>query len=157
MEDRHITLNKWGPMAITKINPVYTASVNVTGGRQDGKAVSDDGELDLRLSPPGSKREEPSTNPEQLFAAGYGACYQSALMGAARAAGLDASASTVKADVSLGKEAGGDSFGLAVTLIVTIPGLEQAQVQDLADQAHQDCPYSRATRGNIEVNIIAAS
>ncbi len=143
-------------MAIAKINPVYTATVNVTGGRQNGTAVSDDGVLDLRLSPPGSKRAEPSTNPEQLFAAGYAACYQSALMGAARSAGHDASDSSVKADVSLGKEEGGDSFGLAVTLTVSIPGLDKATVQELANQAHETCPYSRATRGNIEVTIVAA-
>ncbi len=143
-------------MAVAKINPVYTASVNVTGGRQNGKAVSDDGVLDIRLSPPGSRRKDPATNPEQLFAAGYAACYQSALMGAARDAGHDASASTVKADVSLGKEEGSDFFGLAVTLTVSVPGLDKATIQKLADQANQTCPYSRATRGNIEVTIVAA-
>ncbi len=143
-------------MSIARINPIYTATVNVTGGRHDGTAVSDDGVLDLRLSPPGAKRDEPSTNPEQLFAAGYAACYQSALMGAARAAGVDASESTVSADVALGKEDGTDLFGLKVTLTVAIPGVDKAQVQELAEEADKTCPYSRATRGNIEVVVRAA-
>jgi Ohr subfamily peroxiredoxin len=141
---------------VAKLNPVYTASVNVTGGRQDGKAVSDDGVLDIRLAPPGSKRGNPATNPEQLFAAGYAACYQAALMGAAREAGLDASASTVKSEVTLGREGADGPYGLAVTLTVSIPGLDRSKVQELADKADETCPYSRATRGNIEVTIVAA-
>lgn len=141
-------------MTIAKINPIYSTTVKVTGGRQ-GTAVSDDGILDLKLSSPGAKTAEPATNPEQLFAAGYAACYQSALMGAAQRANIDASASVVNADVSLGKEEGTGAFGLAVTLTVTIPGLDQVKVQELADAAHQVCPYSRATRGNIAVTILA--
>lgn len=136
------------------IDPVYTTSVSVTGGRQ-GHAVSDDDALDVRLSTPGSTSGEPATNPEQLFAAGYAACFQSALQSAAREDGQDASASTVTAEVSLGKDGTG-GFGLAVVLTVAIPDLDHQAVQALADAAHQRCPYSKATRGNIVVQVRAA-
>ncbi len=136
------------------IDPVYTTSVSVTGGRQ-GHAVSDDGALDVRLGAPGSSGGDPATNPEQLFAAGYAACFQSALHSAAREDGQDASASTVTAEVSLGKEASG-GFGLAVVLTVAIPDLDHDAVQALADAAHRRCPYSKATRGNIDVHVRAA-
>lgn len=143
-------------MATQTFDPVYTATVSVTGGRQAGKATSSDGLLDLRLSPPSGKTDNPGTNPEQLFAAGYAACFQSALMSIARADGANADDSTVTADVSLGKEQSG-AYGLAVILTVAIPGMGQDDVQRLADLAHQRCPYSRATRGNIDVQIMAAT
>ncbi len=142
-------------MAITPIKPFYTTSVKVEGGRQ-GTAVSDDGALNLKLKSPGSAGDPEATNPEQLFAAGWGACYQSALMGAARDAGLDASGSVVDVEVSLGKEDGDGPYSLAATITVSIPGLDKAQVKELADAAHQRCPYSRATRGNIQVDIETA-
>jgi lipoyl-dependent peroxiredoxin len=138
----------------TRIKPTYTTQVTVTGGRQ-GHAVSSDGVLDLQLKMPGASGARTGTNPEQLFAAGYAACFQSALLGTARRAGEDASDSTVLADVALGKDDTG-AYGLAVTLTVSIPGLERAKVQELADAAHQTCPYSRATRGNIDVQVTAA-
>ncbi len=138
-------------MATHTIDPVYTTDVTVTGGRR-GRAVCGDGSLELQLRPPGVSGEVDATNPEQLFAAGYGACFQSALMSAAREQGQDATDSTVNAEVSLGKDETG-FFGLAVVLTVTIPGMEAEQVQALADAAHERCPYSRATRGNIEVRI----
>ncbi len=97
----------------------------------------------------------PATNPEQLFAAGYAACFQTALMSAAREDGKDASASTVTADVSLGKFESG-RFGLTVVLAVAIPNMAHDAVQALADAAHQRCPYSRTTRGNIDVEVCAA-
>ena len=136
------------------ITPVYTADVTVTGGRQ-GRACSSDGVLDVRLKSPGASGDPHATNPEQLFAAAYGACFQSALLGAARRAGEEASGSTVQAEVSLGKEGSG-AYGLAVTLTVRIPGLDLAKVQEIANAAHETCPYSRATRGNIDVRVIAA-
>lgn len=142
-------------MAISPITPFYTAKVKVSGGRS-GSAVSDDGALDLKLTAPGAKGQPEATNPEQLFAAGYAACYQSALMSIARSEGVDASASVVDAEVSLGKETDGENYGLAVKLTVSIPGLDSAKVQELADAAHQRCPYSRATRGNIAVEIVTA-
>lgn len=134
-------------------DPVYTTSVSVTGGRQ-GHAVSDDGALDVRLATPGSTSGDPATNPEQLFAAGYAACFQSALQSAAREDNQDASASTVTADVALGKDGSG-GFGLAVSLTVAIPDMDRETVQALADAAHQRCPYSKATRGNIDVQVRA--
>jgi lipoyl-dependent peroxiredoxin len=136
-----------------RIKPTYTTRVTVTGGRQ-GRAISSDGALDLQLNSPGAPGAPKATNPEQLFGAGYGACFQSALM-SARRAGEDASRSTVVAEVSLGRAESG-AFGLAVTLSVSIPGLERSRVQELADAAHEMCPYSRATRGNIDVEVIAA-
>ena len=141
-------------MSTATFDPVYTATVTVTGGRE-GRAVSEDGQLDVPLARPGATRNRPGTNPEQLFAAGYAACFQSALMGEARRVGVDASGSTVDAAVSLGRESSG-AFGLAVTLTVRIPGLDRERVQALADAAHQVCPYSRATRGNIDVRVVAA-
>jgi len=109
--------------------------------------------LDLDLSVP---REldgpgGPGTNPEQLFAAAYAACFHSALRGLARKAGVDAGHSAVTAQVGVGPE--GDMYGLAVTLIISIPGLDQARARELAEAAHQRCPYSRATRGNISVEL----
>lgn len=142
-------------MAITPIKPFYTTSVRVEGGRS-GTAVSDDGVLNLKLKSPGAAGDPDATNPEQLFAAGWGACYQSALMSVAREAGLDASASEVTVDVSLGKEGGDGPYSLAARIVVAIPGLEPEQVRELADAAHQRCPYSRATRDNIEVTVETA-
>lgn len=142
-------------MSIAKIDPVYTANARVTGGRK-GRGVTSDGVLDLPLKSPGGAGDPKGTNPEQLFALGYAACYQSALFGAAREAGVDASASVVASEVSLGKDEASDRYGLAVKLTVSIPGIPRAQVQELADAAHDRCPYSRATRGNIDVQIEVA-
>lgn len=131
--------------------PSYTTAVTVTGGRQ-GHAVSDDGVLDVQLRLPKSNGVSDGTNPEQLFAAAWGACFQSALMGAARAAGVDASDSTVRVEVSQGPDSTG-GYGLAATISVEIPGVEREQSQQLAEAAHATCPYSKATRGNIEVAL----
>ncbi|MDQ3539227.1 MAG: organic hydroperoxide resistance protein, partial [Chloroflexota bacterium] len=139
-------------LAEVTITPSYTASVTATGAR-NGRVVSDDGVLDHKLKTPGSKEgAAEATNPEQLFAAGYAACFQGALYGAARKAGVDVSASSVEADVSIGKAEDGGS-GLAVALRVTIPGIDQETTQQLADAAHETCPYSKATRGNIVVTV----
>lgn len=131
--------------------PIYTTAVTVTGGRQ-GHAVSDDGVLDVQLRLPKSNGVSDGTNPEQLFAAAWGACFQSALMGAARTAGVDASDSTVRVEVSQGPDSTG-GYGLAATISVEIPGVEREQSQQLAEAAHATCPYSKATRGNIEVAL----
>jgi Ohr subfamily peroxiredoxin len=142
-------------MTIAPIRPFYTAHVRVKGGRS-GTAVSADGALNLKLKAPGGAGDPEATNPEQLFAAGYAACYQDALMTLAKAQGIDASNSVVDADVSLGKIVGEDVYGLAVKLTVSIPGLDPAKVRELAAAAHLRCPYSRATRGNIQVDIVTA-
>ena len=131
----------------------YTATVTATGGRA-GHATSEDGFIDLDLRPP-TEMGGPggATNPEQLFAAGYAACFQGALGVAGRRAGVDTSQSLVTASVSIGPV--GDAFGLAVRLDVRIPGVDEATCQQLADDAHRICPYSNATRGNIEVDVHA--
>ncbi len=111
--------------------------------------------LDLKLKTPGSDADPAATNPEQLFAAGYAACFQSALMTVARLADKDASGSTVDCKVSLGKDSSG-LFGLAVVQTVSIPEMDHEAVQELTEAAHQRCPCSRATRGNIDVQVGAA-
>jgi len=141
-------------VTIPLVKPLYTARATATGGRA-GHAVSDDGILDLSLQPP-KEMGGPggATNPEQLFAAGYAACFQSALGVVGRRAGVDTSASLVEADVTIGTVRGG-GYGLAVALKVSIPGVDTDTVRSLTEAAHQVCPYSNATRGNIEVTIEA--
>jgi lipoyl-dependent peroxiredoxin len=135
--------------------PLYTARATATGGRS-GHAVSDDGILDLDLKPP-KEMGGPggATNPEQLFAAGYAACFQSALAVVGRRQNVDTSDSTVEADVTIGTIPGG-GYGLAVAIRVSIPGADAESTGALAEAAHQVCPYSNATRGNIDVTVSAA-
>lgn len=133
------------------MKPLYTAVATARGGRQ-GEVVSDDGVLDLVLAHPkelGGPDSDEHTNPEQLFAAGYAACFHSALTRVAKDRGLDVEPSEITAKVSLGREDG--VFGLAVTLVGALPTLDPLQGEELMAAAHQVCPYSRATRGNIEV------
>ncbi|MBT81682.1 MAG: organic hydroperoxide resistance protein [Alteromonadaceae bacterium] len=134
-------------------NVIYTGKATVTGGRE-GKATSDDGNLSVTLTTPkelGGAGGE-GTNPEQMFAAGYAACYIGALKHVAAAEkvklGKDIS---VKGEVGIGPIEGG--FAIAVKLIVDLGELDKATAQSIADKAHQVCPYSNATRGNIEVDI----
>ncbi|GER91429.1 organic hydroperoxide resistance protein [Dictyobacter vulcani] len=132
---------------------LYTAEATVQGGR-DGQARSSDGNLAVKLSVPkemGGPGSE-GTNPEQLFAAGYAACFQSALMLTARRQKVDASASTVTAKAGIGP-VGEGAFGLEVELHVFIPDVDQETGEKLVALAHQVCPYSNATRGNIPVRL----
>ena len=135
----------------TVTKPMYATTVTVTGGRQ-GHAVSNDGALDVQLRLPKLNGVSEGTNPEQLFAAAWGGCFQSALLGAARATGADVSDSTVRVEVSTGPDSAG-GYGLAATISVEIPGMDQEQARQLAEAAHAGCPYSKATRGNIEVAL----
>jgi Ohr subfamily peroxiredoxin len=132
---------------------IYTAVATATHGR-DGRAVSSDGRLDLQLGIPtemGGNGQ--GTNPEQLFAAGYSACFASALGLVGRAAKVDISDAAVTAEVGIGKQ--GEGFGLAVTLRVELPETVDAETgRKLVEQAHQVCPYSNATRGNIDVELV---
>ncbi|MFC8829347.1 organic hydroperoxide resistance protein [Streptomyces sp. NPDC057137] len=139
-------------MTIQKIDSLYTAVATAENGR-DGRVSSDDGQLDVVVNPPKSMGGSGAgTNPEQLFAAGYSACFQSALGVVARKEKADISGSTVTAKVSIGKtEAGG--FGLEVELEASIPNVDAATAKDLLEKAHQVCPYSNATRGNIKVEL----
>lgn len=135
---------------------LYTAEATATGGR-DGRATTGDGVLDVALSTPralGGPGGD-GTNPEQLFAAGYSACFLSALKFVAGKAKVALPAdTTVTGRVGIGPVGGG--FGLQAALSVSAPGLPRDQLQALVEQAHQVCPYSNATRGNIDVAISVA-
>jgi osmotically inducible protein OsmC len=135
-------------------NRLYTAHTHTTGGR-DGAGASSDGALDVQLSPPGSGK--PGTNPEQLFGVGYSACVMGAIQLAGGRLGIRVpDGVAVDAEVSLGKTAGDAAYALGVKLSVTLPGLSDAQKWQLVEGAHQTCPYSNATRGNIEVEFAVA-
>ena len=136
------------PIKLNKVT--YTTSATAKGGRA-GHVRSADGLVDFDLAQPGTT-PEPAVNPETLFAAGYSACFQGALANRAKAQGIDTSDSTVTANVSFGPSDDGGS-GLAVELEVSIPGVDAAKAQELVELAHQFCPYSKATRGNIEVTL----
>ncbi len=132
---------------------LYTAEATVHGGRE-GEARSSDGNLVVNLSVPkemGGAGGQ-GTNPEQLFATGYAACFQSALINVARRQHADASASTVTAKVGIGPNGKG-GFGLDVELHVSLPDIDKATGEKLVELAHQVCPYSNATRGNIPVRL----
>jgi lipoyl-dependent peroxiredoxin len=130
-------------------NVLYTGKTRTTGGR-DGAARSEDGRLDIKLSPPGSSG--PGTNPEQLFAAGWSACFIGAMGRAAKDKRVLLPADTaVDAEVDLGTNEGG--FQLQARLNVSLPGLAREVAQELVETAHQICPYSKMSRGNIDVTI----
>lgn len=131
--------------------PLFSMRATAIGGRQ-GKATTEDGTLNLDFSMPGSGK--PGTNPEQLFALGYAACFGGAVAAAARAKGVDAGEIKVNAEVSLNK--GDDGFSVAVVLDTLLPTLDQATAAALVATAHHEiCPYSKATRGNIPVTVKA--
>ncbi|MBB6120052.1 organic hydroperoxide resistance protein [Nocardiopsis algeriensis] len=134
---------------------MYTANAAVTGEGRKGTGKTDDGRLEVELSvPKGMGGDDgPGTNPEQLFAVGYAACFHGALKMVARQDGTSVEGSSIDSQVSLGKDE--DGLRLAVELAVTIPGVEQAKAEELVNAAHQVCPYSRATRGNIDVTLTA--
>lgn len=137
------------------MNALYTASSTVRGGR-NGRVISDDKIIDMPLVMPkslGGAGGE-GTNPEQLFSAGYAACFDSALNLAARKQRIKIDETEVKAQVSIGKDTDG-GFALTVALDVTIPGVEQEVAEQLVESAHQICPYSKATRDNIAVDLKA--
>jgi osmotically inducible protein OsmC len=139
-------------MPLELVETVYTTEASAAGGRT-GRVRSADGVLDLELGKPGSQAN-PKANPETLFAAAYAACFQGTLLKRASEQGLQTQDCIVTAVVDFGKaEEGG--FGIAVELKASIPGADQATVEDLMRQAHQTCPYSRATRGNVNVVLIA--
>ncbi|MBR1217931.1 organic hydroperoxide resistance protein [Bradyrhizobium sp. U87765 SZCCT0131] len=138
---------------MTSIDKVlYTAKTHTTGGR-DGAARSSDGRLDIALSRPGSSGA--GTNPEQLFAAGWSACFIGAMTRAAQGLGVSLPKDVaVDAEVDLGTA--GEAFQLQARLAVSLPGLDPEVARSVVDAAHQLCPYSRATRGNIDVALSVA-
>ena len=132
---------------------LYTTEVTATGGRRAGRARSADGVLDVRIAPPkevGGPGD--ATNPEQLFAAGYAACFDNSLGLIARRERLQAGETSVTALVGLGKEDDG-RFGLDVELRISVPGLPREQAEELVAKAHRLCPYSRAIRGTLDVRL----
>jgi Ohr subfamily peroxiredoxin len=134
---------------------VYTAHAHVTGGREEGHGRSADGELDVRLRVPKEMGGAGGgTNPEELFAVGYAACFESALGTVARRRHLDAGQLAIDSAVSL-LPAGNGAFRLAVTLDVSLPSVgDRETAAQLVREAHQVCPYSNATRGNIDVGLL---
>jgi Ohr subfamily peroxiredoxin len=132
---------------------LYTAKATATGDGRDGKVRSSDGRLDLELAVPAEMGGAGgATNPEQLFAAGYAACFHNALRRVARTAQAEVEGSQVSAEVGIGPTGGG-TFGLAVTLRVALPLVPAEQARALMERAHEVCPYSNATRGNIDVTL----
>jgi lipoyl-dependent peroxiredoxin len=140
-------------MTIQPVDVLYTAAATAENGR-DGRVASDDGKLDVVVSPPKELGGSGTgTNPEQLFAAGYSACFQGALGVVARQTKADISGSRVTAKVGFGKTASG-GFGLTVEISASIPAVDKETARDLLEKAHQVCPYSNATRGNIAVELV---
>jgi lipoyl-dependent peroxiredoxin len=143
----------------TEMKPLYTAVVTVNPGqeghaRMSGHARSSDGILDLNLAFPtelGGKGQ--GTNPEQLFAAGYAACFHGALALAARKARIDASQARVSCAVTIGRDPDDGGYMLAANLSVEMPNTERERAEQLVAQAHHLCPYSKAIRGNVEVGL----
>ena len=137
--------------AIRRSDVLYTAVATAENGR-DGRVATDDGRLDVVVNPPKEMGGSGAgTNPEQLFAAGYSACFQGALGVVARQENADISGSTVTAQVGIGKNA--DGFGIIVEISAEIPNVDAATARALLEKAHQVCPYSKATRGNITVTL----
>ncbi len=142
-------------MTTTLDKVIYTARAHTDGGR-DGKSRTDDGLLDVRLDPPPAMGGKGTgTNPEQLFAAGYSACFLGALKAVATKQKIELPHDrSIDAEVDIGPTAKG--FGIAVRMTIHLPGMERGQAQALVDAAHQVCPYSNATRGNIPVELTLA-
>jgi osmotically inducible protein OsmC len=133
---------------------LYTAEATVTGGRR-GHGVTSDGVVEVDFTSPKELGGDGArgTNPEQLFALGFGACWENAMLGIARRKGLDVADATVTARVGIGRIESG-RLGLAVELLITLPSLpDHAAAQALIDEAEQRCPYSNAVRGNVEVTM----
>ena len=138
-----------------KIEKIFTAQAVATKGGRDGHVSTNNNVLNLELSTPkemGGPGKAGATNPEQLFAAGYSACFEGALGVAARQANVRIDNVTVEALIGFGKAEDG-GFGISADLHVNLPGFDQQQAEELVEAAHGICPYSRATKGNIEVNI----
>lgn len=138
---------------------LYTAQASATGGRA-GRAVSDNGVLDVVLTVPKELGGDGATgtNPEQMFAAGYSACFLGALKFVAGKEKVKVPEDArVSADVGIGPRDDGKGFGIAVELTISLPGVDRAVVEDLVQKAHIVCPYSDATRGNIDVALTVAA
>jgi osmotically inducible protein OsmC len=129
---------------------LYTARTHTAGGRENGTSRSSDGYLDVQLSVPGSARI--GTNPEQLLAAGWSACFESAIRQAARERKVTLPGDPA-IDAEVGLHLGEGGLFLSARLNVRLPGVERSLARDLVDEAHQNCPFSKATRGNVDVVV----
>jgi lipoyl-dependent peroxiredoxin len=139
-------------MATALDKVLYTAKTHAVGGRE-GTGRSDDGRIEVKLSSPGGAGQ--GTNPEQLFGVGYSACFLGAMKAVAPKVGVQVPAETaIDAEVDLGPTSLG--YGISVRLKITVPGLERAKAEQLVAEAHKVCPYSNATRNNIDVKITVA-
>lgn len=137
---------------------LYKAHATASGGGRDGRSHTDDGKIDVSLSVPKAMGGDdgPGTNPEQLFATGYAACYLGALRLVSGKAGTPVGKDTkVHSTVGFGPNTRGEGFNLDIALKITDHGLDQAVIDDLIAKAHQVCPYSNATRGNVDVALSA--
>ncbi|TCI66420.1 organic hydroperoxide resistance protein [Exiguobacterium sp. SH3S1] len=132
------------------MKPLFTASATALGGRE-GRVTSTDGVIDLNVAMPGAKQAEESTNPEQLFAAGYAACFGSALNLVIGKERVKTDGTSVTGHVTLNQN--DEGFFISVELEVEIKGVDQATAERLVEAAHQVCPYSKATRGNVDVKL----
>ncbi|WTI06628.1 organic hydroperoxide resistance protein [Micromonospora sp. NBC_00821] len=138
---------------MTTMQVVYTASATATGDGRDGHVETSDGTFTLDLAVPKEMGGAGgAANPEQLFAAGYAACFHSALRLVARRAKADVTGSVVGAEVGIGPNGNG-GFGLTVQLVVDLPAAPREVAEQIVEQAHQVCPYSNATRGNVDVTL----
>ncbi|QTI70141.1 organic hydroperoxide resistance protein [Gordonia polyisoprenivorans] len=137
------------------IEPAYSISSKASGGGRDGEVVSASGQIDLELRPPkelGGSGD--GSNPEELFSAGYAACFLGALRATSKQAGTPApDDATVTVTVGIGKDESDGGFGLVVDIETYLPGLDEAKAKELAEQAHAFCPYSKATKGNIDHHL----
>ena len=135
--------------ALIKEKVLYTARTHTVGGRE-GQSRSDDGRLDVKLDRPGAPGN--GTNPEQLFAAGWSACFEGALAHVASVKKIQLPGDTA-IDAEIDLRNGADGFSLAARLNISIPGIDRQVAEQLVEAAHQTCPYSKATRGNIDVEL----
>ena len=139
------------------MEPLHTSTVTAKGGRE-GFVRSENGVIDLPLTMPkalGGKGAGEGTNPEELFAAGYAACFESAIRLVARQRDLELGEVAVTAEVAIGKD--GDGFALATRICGKLPGMDRGQAEKLMDEAHKACPFSKATRGNMPVELVVES
>ncbi len=138
------------------VKPKYTAEVTVLGGRE-GQAQSSDGVLDVQIRRPKTNGVSDGTNPEQLFGAAWGSCFLGAVGAVGRESDIDVSDAKADVEISLGEDQTNGGNGLMAKISVAIPGLEKAQIEDVMQKANEMCPYSKATRGNIAVELVAVA
>lgn len=141
-------------MTAAEIKPQYTAEVDVTGGRE-GHAKSSDGVLDVQIRRPKTNGVSEGTNPEQLFGAAWGSCFLGAVGAVTRGSEVDVSDAKLNIEVGLGEDLTSGGNGLMAKISLAVPGLDKSQIEELLDKAHEMCPYSKATRGNVAVELVA--